>query len=145
LTRINFEKIVKVERDKIFKIVTDYEKLQKTIPQYFTSVRVISSRDNVTVIEEHLNLAGYELVMMTKHVKKFPEIHEVFVIGGDAKGSHIIEKYEKIPGGTKITVDADLKLRGPLKIVAYFAKSKITKGFSRIMDEFAKIAENQLD
>ncbi len=145
MTRINFEKIVKTERDKIFKIITDYEKLQKIIPLYFTSIRVISSRDNVTVIEEHLNLAGYELVMMTKHVKKFPEIHEIFVIGGDAKGSHIVEKYEKIPEGTKITVDADLKLRGPLKIVAYFAKSKISKGFSRIMDEFAKIAENQPD
>ena len=145
MTRINFEKIVKAERDKIFKIVTDYEKLQKIIPQYFISIRVISSRDNVTVIEEHLNLAGYELVMMTKHVIKFPEIHEVFVIGGDVKGSHIVEKYEKIPEGTKITVDVDLKLRGPLRIVAYFAKSKITKGFSRIMDEFAKIAENQSD
>ena len=145
MTRINFEKIVKAERDKIFKIVTDYEKLQKTIPQYFISIRVISSRENVTVIEEHLNLAGYELVMMTKHVIKFPEIHEVFVIGGDAKGSHTVEKYEKIPEGTKITVDVDLKLRGPLRIVAYFGKSKITKGFSRIMDEFAKIAENQSD
>ncbi len=145
MTRINFEKIVKAERDKIFKIVTDYEKLQKTIPKYFTSIRIISSRDNVTVIEEHLNLAGYELVMMTKHVTKSPEIHEVFVIGGDAKGSHIVEKYEKIPEGTKITVDVDLKLRGPLRIVAYFGKSKITKGFSRIMDEFAKIAENQSD
>ena len=145
MTRINFEKIVKAERNKVFEIATDYKQFQKTIPQYFTSINVKSSRGNVTVIEEHLSLAGFELVMMTKHVIKFPEIHEVFVIGGDAKGTHIVEKYEKIPEGTKITVDIDLKLRGPLKIVAYFGKSKITQGFSRIMDEFAKIAENQSD
>ncbi len=79
--------------------------------------------------------------MMTKHITKYPELHEVFVIGGDAKGSHIIERYESVKEGTKITVVADLTLRGPLKLAAFFGKSKIKKGFVKIMDEFAKIAE----
>ena len=93
------------------------------------------------MVEEHVRVSGRELVMMTKHVTKYPEIHEVFVIGGDAKGSHIVEHYESIKEGTKVTVEADLKLKGPLKLVAFFGKSKIQKGFSKIMDEFAKLAE----
>jgi coenzyme Q-binding protein COQ10 len=142
LPKINFEKIVKAERVKVFNIVANYEQFQKTLPKYFPSIRIRSTRGNTAVVEEHIRIAGREFIMMTKHVTKFPELHEVFVIGGDAKGSHIIERYESIQGGTKITVEADLKLAGILKIAALFGKDKIKKGFTKIIDEFAKIAEN---
>jgi len=141
LPKISFEKIIKAERNAVFDIAANYTDFQKTLPKYFPSIRVRSVRDNVAVVEEHIRIGRRELVMMTKHVTKYPELHEVFVIGGDAKGSHIIERYESVKGGTKVTVEADLKLRGPLKLAAFFGKSKIQKGFTKIMDEFAKIAE----
>ena len=142
MPKIHFEKIVKADRVKVFDIAANYESFEKSLPQYFPSIRVRSRRDNVAVVEEHVRIAGRELVMMTKHVTEHPLLHEVFVIGGDAKGSHIVEKYEQVPEGTKIIVDADLKLKGVLKIAGFFGKSKITKGFTKIMDEFAKIAES---
>jgi coenzyme Q-binding protein COQ10 len=142
LTKIHFEKIVKAERKKVFDITTNYKQFQKTLPKYFPSVRIRSTRGNTAVVEEHIRIAGREFIMMTKHVTQYPETHEVFVIGGDAKGSHIVERYESIQESTKITVDADLKLTGILKIAALFGKDKIKKGLSKIMDEFAKIAEN---
>ena len=142
MPKIHFEKKVKAERKKVFNITTNYEEYQKTLPEFFPSVRVRSSRDNVAVVEEHVRIADKELVMMTKHIKSYPETHEVFVIGGDGKGSHIIEKYENIEGGTKIIVDADIKLKGTLKILGFFGKRKFTKGLTNIMDGFAKIAEN---
>ena len=141
MPKISFEKIVKAERTVVFDIAANYKNFQKTLPKYFPSIRVRSIRDNVAVVEEHIRISGKVLVMMTKHVTKYPELHEVFVIGGDAKGSHIIEQYESVKEGTKITVNADLKFRGPLKLVAFFGKAKIQKGFVKIMDEFAKIAE----
>ncbi len=141
MTKFSFEKIVKADRKKVFDVVANYEEFQKTLPQYFPSVRIRSKRGNTAIVEEHLKFYGKELVMMTKHVTKYPEIHEVFVIGGDAKGSHFYEKYESVPEGTKISVDVDLKLTGILKIAAFFGKEKIAIGFSKIMDEFAKIAE----
>lgn len=142
MPKITFEKIINAERDKVFEIVTNYEEFQNTMPQYFPSIRIRSTRDNTAVVEEHLNLAGKELVMMTKHVKHPPKLHEVFVIGGDGKGSTITEKYESIPNGTKVTIEADLKLKGILKIAGFFGKKKILDSLSKIMDEFAKIAEN---
>ena len=141
MPKFTFEKIVKADRNKVFDIAANYEEFQNTLPQYFPSIRVRSVRDNVAVVEEHVKVSGKELVMMTKHVTKYPEIHEVFVIGGDAKGSHIVEKYDTVPEGTKITVDADIKLKGVLKIAGFFGKSRIVKGFDTIMEEFAKIAE----
>jgi len=141
MPKISFEKIVKAKRDKVFSLVTDYESFEKILPQYFPSIRIRSTRDNVSVIEEHLRFDGKELIMMTKHVITPPELHEVFVIGGDGKGSYIFEKYEEIPEGTRITVEADLKLKGVMKIAGFFGRKKILNGFSKIMDEFAKIAE----
>ena len=142
MPKIHFEKIVKADRNRVFDVAANYEEFEKTLPQYFPSIRVRSQRDNVAVVEEHLRVAGKELVMMTKHVTTYPELHEVFVIGGDAKGSVITEKYETVPEGTKIIVDADIKLKGVMKIAGLFGKKKILNSFSKIMDEFAKIAEN---
>jgi len=142
LPKINFEKIIHADRNKVFDLVTDYEKLEKILPEHFISINIKSVRDNVTVIEERVKLSGKVLVMMTKHVTKYPEIHEVFVLGGDTKGSHIVEHYELVPEGTKIIVDADIKLKGVLKIAGFLGKGKIQNGLSDIMDKFAKIAEN---
>lgn len=142
MPKINFEKIVKAERNKVFDITANYEQFQKRLPEYFPSIRIRSTRGNIAVVEEHIRISGREFVLMVKHVTQYPEVHEVFVIGGDAKGSHIIERYESIQGGTKITVDADLKLRGFLKIVAFFGKDKIKKDLIKIMDKLARLAEN---
>ncbi len=66
----------------------------------------------------------------------------IFVIGGDAKGTHITEKYEKIGETTRLVVDADIKLGGFLKILSIFSRKKIKTEFNQIMDEFTKLAEN---
>ena len=141
MLKICFEKIVKADRNKVFDIAANYEQFEKLLPKYFPSIRIRSVRGNVAIVEEHLKIAGREMIMMTKHVTKYPELHESFVIGGDAKGSHILEKYESIQDGTKITVKANLKLKWPIQIIAFFGKSKIKNEFVKIMDEFAKIAE----
>ncbi len=143
MPKIKFVKIIKADRKKVFEIATNFKDFQKTLPNFYPSIRVRSMRDDVSIVEEHVMLAGRELVMMTKHVTKPHELHEVFVIGGDAKGSHIVERYEIIPKGTKITVYADLKLHGKLKLAAFFGKDKIKNDFVKIMDEFAKIAERE--
>ena len=43
---------------------------------------------------------------------------------------------------TKIVVDVDLKLKGKMKISKMFGKNKLEHDYSKILDDFAKIAEN---
>jgi len=142
LPKVNYEKIVRAGRNKVFDIATDYESFQKTMPQYFPSIRIRSNRDNVTVVEEHVRLSGRKLAMMTKHVVDYPRLHEIFVIGGDAKGSHIVERYEEVLEGTKIIVDADIKLGGAMRLAGFFGGGRTENGLAKITDEFAKLAEN---
>ena len=60
--------------------------IRKIIPQHYPSIRIRSVRDNVAVVEEHMNLGPEELVIMAKHVsKKSCYCMIVFVIGGDIK------------------------------------------------------------
>jgi coenzyme Q-binding protein COQ10 len=141
LPKIHLEKLIRAERQNVFDIVANYENFQNILPQYFPSIRIRSIRENVAVVEEHLKLGDRELVMTTKHVTKYPETHEVIVLGGDAKGSHIVERYEKVQEGTKLIVDADIRLSGIMVIAGILAKKKIASDFGKIIDEFAKIAE----
>jgi len=141
LPKIIFEKIIKADRKKVFELTTNYENFQKILPQYYPSIRIISVRGNVSVVEEHLRIAGRELVMMAKHVIDEPILHEIFIIGGDAKGTHIIKRYESIPHGTKLTLEIDWKLKGMMRISNFFGKNKVLNDYSKIIDEFAVIAE----
>lgn len=121
--------------------MTNYKNFQKILPQYYPSIRIISVRGNVSVVEEHLQIAGRELVMMAKHVTDEPILHEIFIIGGDAKGTHIIKRYESVPHGTKLTLEIDWKLKGMMKLSNFFGKNKVLNDYSKIIDEFAVIAE----
>ena len=141
MPKIIFEKIIKADRKKVFELTTNYENFQKILPQYYPSIRIISVRGNVSVVEEHLQIAGRELVMMAKHVIDDPILHEIFIIGGDAKGTHIIKRYESIPHGTKLTLEIDWKLKGMMRISNFFGKNKVLNDYSKIIDEFAVIAE----
>ena len=141
MTKFTLEKTVHATRESVYQILSDYENYQKLIPQHFPSVRVRSVRGNISVVEEHMNLGDIELVIMAKHVSEKPVLHEVFVIGGDAKGSHIKEQFIEVSEGTKIIIDVDLKLKGKMMMSSMFGKSKFEEDYAKILDDFAKIAE----
>jgi len=142
LTKFSLEKIVNAKRETVYEILSNYENYEKLIPQHFPSVRVRSVRGNVSVVEEHMNLGDRELLLMAKHVTEEPVLHEVFVIGGDAKGSHIKQQFIKVSKGTKIIVDVDLKLKGKMKMSSMFGKNKFKEDYAKILDDLVKIAEN---
>jgi len=136
------EKIVNAKKETVYEILSNYENYEKLIPQHFPSVRVRSVRGNISVVEEHMNLGDRELVIMAKHVTEEPILHEVFVIGGDAKGSYIKQQFIEVSEGTKIIVDVDLKLKGKMKMSSMFGKNKFEEDYAKILDDFVKIAEN---
>jgi len=142
LPKFSLEKTVHAKRETVYEILSNYENYQKLVPQYFPSVRVRSVRENISVVEEHMNFGDKELVIMAKHVTEKPVLHEVFVIGGDAKGSRIKQQFIEISEGTKIIVDVDLKLKGKMKMSSMFGKNKFEEDYSKILDDFIKIAEN---
>ena len=142
MPKFSLEKIIQANRDTVFQIFSNYENYEKLTPQHFPSIRIRSVRGNVSVVEERLMLGDTELLIMAKHVSKEPVLHEVFVIGGDAKGSKIRQEFIQLENGTKILVDVDLKFKGKMKISAMFGKNDFKRDYSKILDDFVKLAEN---
>ena len=142
MPQFSFEKICTADRDIVYKVFSDYENYQKISPEFFPSIRIRSVRNNVAVVEEHMNLGNEEFVIMAKHVTDEPVLHDVYIIGGDAKGSHIQEQFIETPQGTKILVTVDLKLKGKMKIGGIFSKNRYHENYEEILDNFIKIAEN---
>ncbi len=136
-------KIIKAERSKVFNTITDFENLPNRLPEFFNSIKIVSKEGNVTIIEESVKVAGRDITQTTKHILTPPEKHEVLVMTGDAKDSHIVETYENVSEGTKVTVDGDFKLSGKLKLVGFIAKRKIEKNINEVMDALAKIVEHE--
>ena len=141
MSNFSFEKTVNANRDTVFDVFSNYENFQNQNPQHFPSIRVRSVRDNVAVVEEHMNLGDRELVIMAKHVSNKPVSHDVYVIGGDAKGTHIEEQFVEIPDGTKVIINVDLKLSGKMKISSMFGK-KYKQDYEQLINDFVKTAEN---
>ena len=142
MSKFSLEKTVNAKRETVLEKLSNYENYEKLLPQHFPSVRVRSVRGNVSVVEEHMNLGDRELLIMAKHVTTKPVLHEVFVIGGDAKGSYIRQQFIEISQGTKVIVDVNFKLKGKMKMSRIFGKNKIEEDYAKILDDFVKIAEN---
>lgn len=142
LPKFSFEKIINAKREIVFEIFSNYDNYQKILPKRFPSVRVRSVRGNTSVAEEHMNFGDFQLINMAKHVLEKPILHEIFVIGGDAKGSYIKHQFIELAGKTKILVDVDIKLKGKKKIIGLFGKSKFEQFYVDLLSEFTKIAEN---
>ena len=142
MPKFALEKIVNKDRDSVFEIFSNFENYQSTIPQHYPSVRVRSMRGDVSVVEEHLVLGDMELLIMAKHVSQKPILHEIFVIGGDAKGSKIKQEFIELENGTKVLVDVDLKFKGKMKISVMFGKNNFKHDYENVLDDFVKIAEN---
>jgi len=137
--KVKVEKIIKAEKDKVFSTMTDFENLPTILPQIFKSVKIISREGNSLVTNEFVKMAGREITQKVKHIIQPTVKHEVFILEGDAKGSHIVESYEETSEGTKIIIEGDFRLAGNLNLLGFFAKGKIEKSINEVMDEFAKI------
>ncbi len=142
MPKFSLEKIVNSNRENVFGIFSNFENYQRIIPQHYPSVRVRSMRGDVSVVEEHLILGDMELIIMAKHVSQKPILHEIIVIGGDAKGSKIKQEFIKLDNGTKVLVDVDLKSKGKMKISVMFGKNNFKQNYDDVLDDFAKLSED---
>ena len=141
MSKFNLVKKSNLHRDLIFNISTDVENFHKVMPEYFKSLKIIQNSSNEKIVLESIDFLGRKIDIKTKHVIIQPNIHEVFILTGPAKGTSFIEKYESNPTGTDISISVDLKLNGFLKLIP-FLKLLLFKKMNSVMSEFIVCAES---
>ena len=142
MPKFSFEKEVDIDRDKFFAISTDYEKFTEILPDYFKELKIIEKNGDVTKIFETLSFLGKTVDVTTEHIVEKPDRHIVKMLDGQAKGTIFDERYEKVGGKTRVTIEVDFVLSGGLKILGMFAKSKIQSSMEKVLEEFANYAKN---
>ena len=139
MPKFKFVKTVDADRDKIFHVITDFENLTKIFPKYFKSLKIISKSGNTTKLQEDLEFLGKKLTVTVDHIVE--DKHIVKMLDGPGKDTRFEETFEKVPEGTKITVEVDLVLNGKFKVMGFFAKKKIKSKMSQALDEFAEVTK----
>ena len=142
MSKFSFTKLVDIDRDRFFAISTDYEKFTEILPEYFLELKIVETNGNVTTVFETLRFLGKTVNVTTEHVVEKPDRHIVRMLDGLAKGTVFDEKYEKVGGQTKVTIEVNFVLSGGLKILGMFAKSKIETSMKTVLEEFAKYAKD---
>ena len=140
MTKITFEKIIRSDPKKVFDIISNFENYERLLPNYYPSVRIKSVRDESSLVAEHLKLHDKEFVIMAKHFNDPPYRHEMRVIGGDIKGSYIIEKLIPFESETKIIVEAKINTGKRFSILK---NADYKKALEDLYDEVITIIESR--
>lgn len=139
-----FEVAIRAGRQHAFDVAAYHAGLAASLPGYFASVRTRSRRGDVSVLEERLRLGGTELLMMVRHTSEPPAVHEMSVLGGDAKGSRIVERYEDAGEcRTLLRVSADVRLGrlgGAAAAVGLGRARQVMAGLGSMYDAVAEVA-----
>ena len=140
MTKIIFEKTVKSDPDMVFDIVSNFENFNRLLPDYYPSIQIKSVRDESSLVAEHLKLHDKEFVIMAKHFSQPPYKHEMRVVGGDIKGSYIIEKIIPFESKTKIVVDAKIDTG---KRFSVMKNDDYEKALEDLYNEFITVIESR--
>jgi len=123
----------------VFDIVSNFENFNRLLPDYYPSIQIKSVRDESSLVAEHLKLHDKEFVIMAKHFSQPPYKHEMRVVGGDIKGSYIIEKIIPFESKTKIVVDAKIDTG---KRFSVMKNDDYEKALEDLYNEFITVIES---
>ena len=139
MTKIIFEKIIKSDIEKVFEMISNNENFEKLFPKHYPSIITKSVRDESSLVAEHLKLDDKEFVIMAKHFNDPPHRHEMRVVGGDIKGSYIVEELTSNQSETKIVVNAEINAKKRFGIALKNANYK--KALEEMYDNIVRVIE----
>ena len=127
MPNFNFEMILPSDSRKLFGLFTDYESYKQVFPDQLKEVSVVSRDGSVVITKEVLTFNTYfkntELYQKTSHNAQYP-ILSSDVIEGPFKGTAIQVTFDELDGGSKVTVNAELKIGLKYKLLSPIIKNK---------------------
>ena len=133
VTELQITKIVDVNQEEAFLIMTDIKNYPKILPKNIISVNIINQIDNNVLAEYEVIEHGIRTKLLANHTMYPYDKHIVEVMDGDAKGTKLMQDFtminteiEKLPECdqsfdecTKIDSRVELNLKGLLSPFSY--------------------------
>ncbi|MEO9295999.1 MAG: SRPBCC family protein [Nitrososphaera sp.] len=136
MVRVNVSRTISAPQDRMFGLISDFEKLPLRFPNRYRSVRIVEKSGNTVTVEEDVTVAGREAHQRTRHTVEPNSLLKSEVLDGDARGTVVEVRLAPDGAGTKVTVDADLKLGKLGAMLGMFAKGRVKEALERMIVEF---------
>jgi len=150
VTELQITKIVDVNQEKAFLIMTDVKNYPKILPRNIISVNIINQIDNSILAEYEVIEHGIRSKLLVSHTMYPYDKHTVEVMDGDAKGTKLIQDFtvinteiEKLPECnstfdecTKIDSRVELNLKGLLSPFSYLPKGNLDHASDTVITSF---------
>ena len=142
----SFIKLVNVEKDRIFQVITNVENHPKVLPDNIISVKIINQTENTTFVYEEVKEAGISSTLFAKHTIIPHESYTIEILDGDAYGTIINIKFEEKGSSTKLDMNLKMRLKGFLIPFGFLPDHNLQSAADTVITEFvnfAKINKNQ--
>ena len=155
VTELQITKIVDVNQEKAFLIMTDVKNYPKILPRNIISVNIINQIDNSVLAEYEVIEHGIHTKLLANHTMYPYDKHIIEVMDGDAKGTKLIQDFtvinteiEKLPECnspfdecTKIDSQVELNLEGLLSPFSYLPKGNLDHASNTVITSFTNYME----
>ena len=142
VTELQITKIVDVNQEKAFLIMTDVKNYPKILPKNIISVNIINQVDNTVLAEYLLIEHGIRTKLLAEHTMYPYDKHILEIMDGDAKGTKLIQDFttvecdESVGKCTQIASRVELNLGGILAPFGFLPKSNLDHAFNTIITSF---------
>lgn len=136
LKEVEYEKILKIDREKIFLSFTNVKNYPLVLPENVVSVKLIDETVDTLVVEYVLKEGPFETTISAKHIINPYNSQTVEVIAGDAKGTKIIQNFSDDPSGVLVNTKVSLELSGILIPVSFIPKQNFIHALDTIILSF---------
>ena len=138
---IEIIKETKIEKNKIFLVMTDLESYPKILLNNIKSVDILEQENSTAIAEFYVIEKGIGSKILAKQTI-YPYSKQVIeVIDGDAKGTKITQIFSEKNSITTIDTKIDLNFKGILSVFAYLPKNNLEHAANTVVSIFVNYAE----
>ena len=155
VTELQITKIVDVNQEEAFLIMTDVKNYPKILPRNIISVNIINQIGNSVLAEYEVIEHGIRTKLLANHTMYPYDKYIIEVMDGDAKGTKLIQDFtvinteiEKLPECnspfgecTKIDSQVGLNLKGLLSPFSYLPKGNLNHASNTVIISFTNYME----
>ena len=146
ITDLTITKKMNIDREQIFRIMTDVSNYPNILPQNIISVKIIEQNKNLIIAEETVIEKGIKTTLLVKHIITPFQTHSIEILEGNAKKTTIIQNFKSISDGTTIETNIHFELQGILSPLSFLPKSNFEHAMNTILtnfEQYAKISEDR--
>jgi len=138
---LNFERIIPIEREVLFGVITDVSNYPQILPRNVISVNIIEDNGNEIIAEETILEKGVKLKVLVRHTITPYEEHIIEILDGDARDTKITQKFYEENLSTKLVTKINLELHGLAQGFAYLPKPQLIHAADTVLDAFSIYAK----